>query len=288
MNEIGKNLQVPVYLFHEGTNIETYKLFSPRPEKVKSQKGWVFRVWAPKAHSVSVIGDFNEWDRNIHKMDKISDEIWELFIPDLKVYDTYKFSIESDAGIVEKSDPYALHAETAPYNASKLYDITGFKWTDDEWVKTRDSSNPYISPMNIYEVHLGSWRQHDNGDFYSYRELAKTLIPYVKKMGYTHIEIMPVAEFPFEGSWGYQVTGLFAPTSRYGTPKDFMYFVNQCHNAGIGIILDWVVAHFPKDRHGLICSMAGRFMNMPIREKASIKSGGQWFLIMEDLKFVPF
>lgn len=245
---IKKNLELPIYLFHEGKNFQANKFLSP----VREGKNWVFRVWAPNAFSVSVVGDFNNWTDGVNAMTIVGDGIWECRIPDLEIYDTYKYCITDKNGKkVMKSDPYAYHAETAPANGSKLYDIGGFKWSDDNWLINRETVDKYKSPMNIYEVHLGSWKRKNNGDFYSYRELADEMIPYVKSMGYTHIEVMPITEFPYEGSWGYQVTGFFAPTSRYGTPKDFMYFVNKCHKAGIGIILDWVIAHFPKDEHGL-------------------------------------
>ena len=250
----------PIYIFHEGTNCEAYNLFSPKPDKESGE--WTFTVWAPRALSVSVVGDFNAWDRGRNPMTKISDEIWQASIPNLKQYDIYKYSIESASGkITLKADPYAYHAETAPQTASKLYDIDGYSWHDKKWIAKRDSANPYESPINIYEVHLGSWKRNADGTVLSYRKMADELIPYVKGMGYTHIEVLPIAEYPFDGSWGYQVTGLFAPTSRYGTPHDFMYFVDRCHEAGIGVILDWVIAHFPKDAHGLY-----RFDGEPLYE----------------------
>lgn len=241
----------PIYLYNEGTNIEAYKLFCPHKSVQDNKKGWIFRVWAPKALSVSVIGDFNQWDRTANPMSLIKDGIWECFVPNLKVYDNYKYSVENKSGVVEKADPYALHAETAPATASKLYDVEGYKWGDAKWLKQREAKNHYESPMNIYELHLGSWRRFEDGNTYDYKKLADELVPYVLEMGYTHVEVLPVTEYPFEGSWGYQVSGLYAPTSRYGTPADFMYFVDKCHKNGIGVILDWVVAHFPKDRHGL-------------------------------------
>ena len=241
----------PVYLFHEGTNHEAYKLLSPSQTVDGGKKGWVFRVWAPHAKSVSVVGDFNYWDRSANPMYKISDGIWEVFVEGPKMYDNYKYSIEAQDGrIIMKSDPYALHTETAPQNASKLYTST-YKWGDAKWLKARESVNPYESPMNIYELHLGSWRRHQDGNVMNYRDIANSLVAYVKEMGYTHVEILPITEYPFDGSWGYQVTGMFAPTSRYGTPDDFRYFVDTLHKNGIGIFLDWVIAHFPKDEYGL-------------------------------------
>ncbi len=242
----------PKYLFHEGTNYEADRLFCPRAVCVGGKKGWLFRLWAPNAAAVSVVGDFNGWKAGVNPMCADEGGIWETFIPDLKVYDAYKYAVKSKKGkTVLKADPYGLHFETAPATAAKLYDISGYKWNDEAWLKKRAFTNPYESPMNIYEVHLGSWKRHDDGNLYSYRDLADELVDYVKKMNYTHVEFMPVTEYPFDGSWGYQVTGLFAPTSRYGTPKDFMYLVDKFHKAGIGVILDWVIAHFPKDEHGL-------------------------------------
>ncbi len=241
----------PIYLFHEGTNHQVYKLLSPHHVVENGKNGWIFRVWAPHAVSVSVVGDFNYWDRNVNPMQKISDGVWEVFIEGPKIYDNYKYSIEArDGRILTKSDPYALHTETAPQNASKLYEST-YKWGDSKWLKSRENLNPYESPMNIYELHLGSWRRYPDGNFMNYRVIADDLAAYVKEMGYTHVEILPITEYPFDGSWGYQVTGMYAPTSRYGTPDDFKYFVDVLHKNGIAIILDWVVAHFPKDEYGL-------------------------------------
>ncbi len=240
------------YLFHEGTNYQTYKLFSPQKEREEGKDGYRFTVWAPKAHSVSVVGDFNNWDRNRNPMEKADEEIWTAFIPGIKQYDAYKFSVEQQDGkIVNKIDPYAFHFETPPATASKIYDIEEYSWKDKAWMKERETYNPYASPMNIYEIHLGSWKRQEDGNVYGYKDIADELIKYVKKMGYTHIELMPISEYPFEGSWGYQVTGMFAPTSRYGTPADLMELIDRCHRAGIGVILDWVLAHFPRDEHGL-------------------------------------
>lgn len=243
----------PIYLFNEGTNYESYKFFGPCYVQKDGKKYWRFRVWAPNAKSVSVVGDYNEWDRNRDPMTTIgSSGIWEAYVRGVKRYSNYKFSIEgSDGEIRLKADPYATHSETMPANASKVYDINGFEWTDGEYLKNRAAKNTYRNPMNIYEVHLGSWRLYPDGSPYSYKDLAKELVSYVKEMGYTHIELLPVTEYPFEGSWGYQTTGLFAPTSRYGTPHDFMEFVDACHAEGIGVIMDFVLSHFPKDAFGL-------------------------------------
>ena len=185
-------------------------------------------------------------------MEKTDEEIWTLFIPGIKQYDAYKFSVEQQDGkIVNKIDPFAFHFETPPATASKIYDIEEYSWKDKAWMKERETYDPYASPMNIYEIHLGSWKRQEDGNVYGYKDIADELIKYVKKMGYTHIELMPISEYPFEGSWGYQVTGMFAPTSRYGTPADLMELIDRCHRAGIGVILDWVLAHFPRDEHGL-------------------------------------
>ncbi len=211
-----------------------------------------FRVWAPNAAAVSVVGDFNGWDNNANTMLPIGDGIWEAQIKGLKDFDTYKYAVTSRAGrVVLKSDPFAHHFETAPGNASKLYAEKDYKWQDAAWQKKQREGNGLEKPVNIYEVHLGSWRRYEDGNPFDYVTAAKELSKYVKDMGYTHIELMPVTEHPFEGSWGYQVTGYFAPTSRYGTPDDFRRFIDIMHNEGIGVILDWVPAHFPKDEFGL-------------------------------------
>ena len=251
-----KNLQLPIYLFREGTNYESYKLFAPHVSPA-GDGTWIFRVWAPHAKSVSLVGDFNGWDREKDPMKTISPGIWECSVKGLKNFDVYKYSIEgADGKIVMKCDPYAQHAETAPANASKLF-ISDYNWRDGKWMSARSKRDPYRAPMNIYEVHLGSWKRYDDGNVFDYRKLAEELSSYCADMGYTHVEILPVTEYPFDGSWGYQVTGKFAPTSRYGTPDDFRAFVDVMHRKGIGVILDWVVAHFPKDEHGL-CDFDGQ------------------------------
>ncbi len=243
---------VALYLFHQGNNIKAYEYMGAH--KVQGQDNlFSFRVWAPHAKSVSVIGDFNEWDEARGEMTLINDAgMWECYIPGVKVYDNYKFLVTAaDGKKTAKADPYAFHSETRPQTASKYYELSGYKWKDSKWIKEAKKKNVYESPMNIYEVHAGSWKTHEDGNPYSYRDLANELVPYVKDMGYTHIELMPMSEYPFDGSWGYQVTGYFAATSRYGTPHDFMYFIDTCHQNGIAVILDWVPAHFPKDEHGL-------------------------------------
>lgn len=243
----------PVYLFNEGTNFEAYKLLGSAFVQKNNKKTCRFRVWAPNAKSVSVVGDFNSWDRTVDVMTPLgSSGIWEAYVKNVKRYDIYKYSIEgADHNIRLKADPYACHCETAPSDGSKIYDISDYSWSDKAFLDKRNSTNTYTSPMNIYEVHLGSWKMFPDGNHYSYKALADTLIPYVKEMGYTHIELMPITEHPYEGSWGYQTTGLFAPTSRYGTPHDFMSFVDRCHSEGIGVIMDFVLSHFPKDAFGL-------------------------------------
>ena len=245
------DIDYPAFLFHEGTNHECYKLFCPTSTVKGKEKGFFFRVWAPNARAASVVGDFNGWDPAADPMVKGKGGFFEAFLTTPKIYDKYKFAIvQADGTTVMKADPFALHAETAPGNASKIYKFR-HKWQDAEYMARREKFTPYDSPVNIYEVHLGSWRRHDDGNVYSYLDLADTLVPYVKQMGYTHVEFMPVTEYPFEGSWGYQVSGMFAPTSRYGTPDDFMTLVDAFHKAGIGVIIDWVSAHFPKDEFGL-------------------------------------
>lgn len=243
----------PMYLFNEGTNYESYKFFCPALVQHNGKKAWRFRVWAPHAKSVSVVGDFNEWDRSSDPMTLVTASgVWEAHVKNVKRYSNYKFSIEGQDGAFHlKADPYATHTETMPANASKIYDIAGFDWTDGAYLEERSKRNTYESPMNIYEVHLASWKTHDDGNPYSYVDLAKELVPYVKDMGYTHVELLPITEYPYPGSWGYQTTGLFAPTSRFGTPHDFMAFVDACHEAGIGVIMDFVLSHFPKDEFGL-------------------------------------
>lgn len=251
---MAKNIcDYPIYLFNEGTNFESYKFFGAAAVHKDKKRMWRFRVWAPNAESISVVGDFNEWNREINPMERIGETgIWECFINGVKRYDNYKYSIQGvDGKIRLKADPYATHSETAPATASKIYDIDGYKWEDEEYIASRKGRNSYELPMNIYEVHAGSWKVNVDGNYYSYRQLADELIPYVKEMGYTHIELLPLTEHPYDGSWGYQVTGLFAPTSRYGTPHDFMYFIDKCHKAGIGVFMDFVLSHFPKDAFGL-------------------------------------
>ena len=261
--------EVPLYLFHEGSNAQAYSYFGAHRKNADTV---VFRVWAPHAVRVSVVGDFNDWSDDADKMQLVpqSDGVWEAQVKGVKLYDAYKYHIFSQNGVeTMKADPYGVHMETRPGTATKYYEIdNGYKWTDDAWVTARQQQNIYKSPVNIYEMHAGSWKRYPDGNFYSYRALADELVPYLKKMGYTHVEFMPLTEYPFDGSWGYQVTGYFAATSRYGTPEDLMYLIDTCHNAGIGVILDWVPAHFPKDANGLY-----EFDGEPLYEYADPRKG---------------
>ena len=253
MANTSKKNNVPLYFFHQGTNFKAYEYLGAHPAKRGRSEGAVFRTWAPNAQSVSIVGDFNDWNPEKHPMKKLNDAgTWEGFVPRVKQFDTYKYCIITPQGKqILKADPYAFHSETRPYTGSKFYDISGFVWGDEKWIQAQKEANHYQQPINIYEMHFGSWRQKENGDPYAYDELAEQLVPYLKEMGYTHVELMGIAEHPFDGSWGYQVTGYYAPTSRYGTPEDFRYFVNYMHRNKIGVILDWVPAHFPRDAHGL-------------------------------------
>lgn len=266
MNKIKEEYQFPIYLFNKGENYRAYDFFGVHRLK---EDTFVFRVWAPHAAAVSVIGDFNGWNTEANYMMPVASGIWEAVIDDVKIFDCYKYSIHTaDGRIIDKADPYAVHSETRPGTASKVYELGNYKWNDKKWLQECENTNILEKPVNIYEIHFGSWKRHENGDFLSYREMAKELIPYVKEMGYTHIEMMPIMEFPFDGSWGYQVTGYFAPTSRYGTPEDLMYFVDSCHKANIGVILDWVPAHFPKDAYGLY-----EFDGEPLYEYRDMRKG---------------
>ena len=249
MAKIKEEYQLPVYLFHNGTNYKAYKFFG---NHMIDKDKFAFRVWAPNATAVSVVGDFNSWDKGADRCKLIAPGIWEAVISGVSVYDCYKYAITSPTGVTTlKADPYAVHQETRPGTGSKVYELHNYSWRDEAWQEKKANQNILAQPINIYEVHFGSWKRHDDGNFLTYREMAEELVPYVKDMGYTHIEMLPIMEYPYDGSWGYQVTGYFAATSRYGLPEDLMYFVDCCHKAGIGVILDWVPAHFPKDAFGL-------------------------------------
>ncbi|MEQ8537152.1 MAG: 1,4-alpha-glucan branching enzyme [Coleofasciculus sp. D1-CHI-01] len=263
------------HLFAEGNHHRIYEKLGAHPTEIDGVQGVYFAVWAPNARNASVLGDFNHWDGRKHQMRKGDTGIWELFIPEVAVGDHYKYEIKNyDGHIYEKSDPYGFHQEIRPKTASIVADLDTYTWNDQNWMEQRRHTDTLTQPISIYEMHLGSWLHGSSAEppigadgkpepvvmvsdlkpgarFLTYRELADRLIPYVKDLGFTHIELLPVAEHPFDGSWGYQVTGYFACTSRYGTPDDFMYFVDQCHQNGIGVIVDWVPGHFPKDGHGL-------------------------------------
>ena len=251
--------------FNAGIHYEIYHLLGAHPYVIDGVNGVLFAVWAPNAMRVSVVGDFNHWDGRIHQMRRLWDSgIFELFIPKANIGDNYKFEIKAKGGLTFlKADPYAVLSQKRPDNASVVYDLTGFSWTDDEWISNRKKSDIHKKPMSVLEIHLGSFAKPDDGrDFYNYRELAEKVAKYAKETGYTHVELMPVMEHPFDGSWGYQVIGYYAPTSRYGKPEDFQYFVNYLHKEGIGVILDWVPAHFPRDTHGL-CGFDGTHLYEP-------------------------
>ena len=268
--EISEKDNLPLYLFHQGTNYKAYEYLGMHRTQKNGKPCMVCRVWAPNAESVSVVGDFNQWAPERNPMEKISSGVWECFLPTVfEQFAAYKFCVTGvDGRQVFKIDPYAFHFEQAPGSASKYYDISGFSWNDAAWFCRKKEKPHYSQPVNIYEVHAGSWRRYKDGNVFSYEKLAQELIPYVKEMGYTHIELMPLTEYPYDGSWGYQVTGYFAPTSRYGEPKQFMQFVEKCHEAGIGVIMDWVPAHFPKDEFGL-----AKYDGTPCYEYADPRKG---------------
>ena len=243
------------FLFNAGRNYKLYNHLGSHPKTLNNIKGTLFRVWAPNAQSLSVISNFNAWDDRVHQMKSLGNSgIWELFIPQFPTGEIYKFSIKTKHhAILEKSDPFQFYGELRPNTASITQEINSFEWHDDEWQQEKRNTSPYDKAMAIYEIHPGSWRRDPSSPdrFLTYKELAKELIPYVKKLGFTHIELMPIMEHPLDESWGYQVTAPYSVTSRYGTPEEFVYFVDQCHLNNIGVILDWVPAHFPKDAHSL-------------------------------------
>ena len=246
------------YLFGQGTHYDLYNKLGAHPMTVDGEEGVYFAVWAPNAAAVSIVGDFNEWDENATPMERLEPlGIYEIFLPEMKIGDIYKYCVTTKAGYtILKADPYGFQAELRPNNASVIADISDFKWQDSRWMKKREKFDDKKDPMFVYEVHPGSWKKHEQTEedvdgFYNYREMAHELAKYVKDMGYTHVELMGIAEHPFDGSWGYQVTNYFAPTSRHGSPEDFQYFINYLHQQNIGVILDWVPAHFPRDAFGL-------------------------------------
>ncbi len=251
--------------FWSGVCGNAYEYFGNHTENGKT----VFRVWAPRAQAVHLVGDFNGWDASACPMERQEGGVFEIAVDRLEPFSNYKYAVTGgDGRVVLKSDPYAYHQETRPGTASKVYDLGGYRWKDAAWQNARRNTLPYDAPINIYELHAGSWRRYADGNTFDYSKLGDELIPYVKDMGYNYIELMPLSEYPFDGSWGYQVSGYFAPTSRYGTPDQFMAFVDRCHGAGIGVILDWVPAHFPKDEHGLY-----RFDGSPCYEYADPRKG---------------
>ncbi len=264
------------YLFGQATHYDIFKKMGAHAMTVDGVDGICFDVWAPHAAAVAVIGEFNGWNETSHMMERVAPMemgIYETFIPEAKEGDLYKFLIYTPEGEkLYKADPFANMAELRPETASRIAFVDGFKWTDSLWMKKRSTGGNYWEkPLSIYEVHPGSWKRHpgrEDDGFYSYKEFAESLAEYVTDMGYTHVELMGISEYPYDGSWGYQVTGYYAPTSRYGTPKDFMYLVNHLHKKGIGVILDWVPAHFPKDAHGL-----ANFDGQPLFEYADPKKG---------------
>ena len=249
LSKTNKKGNLPLYLFHQGTNYKSNDYLGAHLKTVNGKSGAVFRTWAPRAERVAVVGDFNNWDGNLSVMERISDGgVFEIFIEGVKPFDKYKFQITGGGKTVLKADPYAVYSEKPPFTASVIYK-SKYRWKDSGFVSGRTSV--YSKPMNIYEINLASWKRHEDGEFYSYREIAKELVPYVLDMAYTHVEFMPVSEYPFDGSWGYQVTGYYAPSARFGTPDDFKYLIDTLHQNGISVIIDWVPGHFPKDEHGL-------------------------------------
>lgn len=270
MNYNFNDLRPALKLFHDGDAVRAYDIMGAHPVNWDGREGFVFRVWAPNALSVAIVGDFNDWNPRADYMYKVGEAgVWEGFIENAQMYSCYKYCIETqNHEKLYKSDPYAFHTQTRPENASRLYNVNAYQWTDANWFIERKTKSHKEKPLNIYEIHAGSWRKYQDGNFMDYNKLADELIPYVKDMGYTHIELMPITEYPYDGSWGYQATGYFAPTSRYGEPYDLMNFIDRCHNNGIGIILDWVPAHFPKDEFAL-----GRFDGTCCYEYADPRKG---------------
>ena len=259
------------YLFNSGDNFKSYEMLGSHKVKIDGVDGWRFAVWAPKAVSVRVVGDFNDWNGYDKMLERIETSGgWYGFFTDIEEGMLYKYAIEAENGeTYYKADPYAVKSELRPGTASVTKDISNnYKWGDKAWISARSKNSTLTEPMNIYEIHIGSWKIHDDGSFYTYRELADELVPYVKKMGYTHIELMPITEYPFDGSWGYQVTGFFSATTRYGESEDLKYLIDKCHKNHIGIIMDWVPAHFPRDAHGL-----RMFDGTPVYEYADPRLG---------------
>jgi len=273
IDRLGTITQLDIYLFNRGELLQSYLHFGAQPVSAQDIEGVSFAVWAPSARKVSVVGDFNAWRTADHPMENYLDSgIWVTFIKGLKSGERYKYWIETKEGrIIYKADPFAFYAELRPRTASRTFSLAGYNWQDGGWLVSRKHRQHKKEPVLIYEVHLGTWQKRENNDFLNYREIADRLIPYVKEKGFTHLELLPVAEHPFDGSWGYQVTGFFAATSRYGNPHDLMYLIDCCHQAGIGVILDWVPGHFCRDAHGL-----GQFDGTPLYEAGSQAQWGTY------------
>ncbi len=261
-----------LFLYGQGTHYRAYEKFGAHPLEENGEQGVYFSVWAPNAESISVIGSFNKWEAWVHEMHRIDGSgVWERFVPGAKLGDQYKFEIKGENGFwAQKSDPYAFETELRPNTASVVCSFGNYEWNDADWIEQRKSTNWHKSPVSVYELHPGSWKRipEEGNRWLTYREMAAELIPYVKELGHTHIELLPITEHPFDGSWGYQATGYYAPTSRFGSPDDFRYFVDRCHQAGLGVLLDWVPAHFPKDAHGL-----GYFDGSHLYEHADPRQG---------------
>ena len=274
-------------LFHEGECFYAYRFMGAHRKK---DSEYVFRVWAPNAKSVSVVGDFNHWDRKNHPMSRITQGgIWEATISGLSCFDLYKYSVETPQGDFRlKADPYGFHFETRPGTSTKLYEPEGFVWTDAAFCRKRSKKKPLQEPMNIYELHLGSWRRYSSGEIFSYRKLAEELIPYVIEMGYTHIELMPISEYPYDGSWGYQVTGYYAPTSRYGTPEDCCTLLIAVTQPALGLSSTGWLRTSPRILWDFMSLTAPVVMNMQTRSKTSILIGAREFLTMSGARFSPF
>ena len=274
--------------FHQGASRHAYQMFGAHPCTEDGVRKWHFSLWAPNAKHVALVGSFNAWDKSRNPMQKQYDGTWELRVDESELWQntpeggcpTYKYAVWGQDDVWRmKADPYGFYCELRPNTASRLYDLEGYGWGDGAWLDQRNTFNPYVNPINIYEVHAGSWKRHEDGSFLSYQELAEELIPYVVEMGYTHIELLPVMEHPLDMSWGYQVTGFYAPTSRYGTPKQLMVLIDQCHQAGVGVILDWVPAHFPRDEVGLYKLDGSALYNHPDPRRGEI---AQWGTMLFD------
>ncbi len=269
--------------FHQGTSRHAYQMFGAHPCMEQDTKKWHFTVWAPNAKHVSLVGSFNDWDKSIHPMQKQYDGTWEIRLPEETLYENvpedgipiYKYDVwGADDVWRAKADPFGFASELRPQTASRLCDLSSYDWGDEAWLSKRHHFNPYENPINIYEVHLGSWKRHENGDMYTYEEFADEIIPYVLDMGYTHIELLPLMEHPLDMSWGYQVSGFYSPTARYGTPAQLMSLIDRCHQNGIGIILDWVPAHFPRDAFGLYQFDGTPLFNHPDPKRGEIPQWG--------------